>query len=71
MNIFIGEDPGNVTFIGTIRSYLVADTQEPNEEDEDSNLQTVDRLLLGGELCDPYSGDGETTCVICVCSTCC
>ena len=55
---FSGDEP--VTFIGKVRSYLFADTQEPNEDDEDRDLPIVDRLLLGGELCDPYTGQNDT-----------
>ena len=53
-----GEEP--VTFNGRVYSYLFADTQEPNEDDEDRDLPIVDRLLLGGELCDPYTGQNDT-----------
>lgn len=43
-----------MAIVGKVQSYRVADTQEVNEDDEDLDLQTVDRLLVGGELCDPY-----------------
>lgn len=32
----------------------MADTQTRNEGDEELQLLVVDRLLMGGELCDPY-----------------
>ncbi len=57
--ILIGDDPGNVTLIGKISSYIFADTQEPNEDDEDVTFQIVERVLVGGELCDPYTGDDD------------
>ena len=56
-----GEGPANMTLIGKIRSYIFADTQEPNEEDDDVDFQIVERVLVGGELCDPYAGDDQTT----------
>ena len=56
-----GEDPESVAMVGRVHSYLFADTQVPNEDDEDRDFQIVDRVLLGGELCDPYAGDDQTT----------
>ncbi len=50
---------------------MFADTQEPNEDDEDRDLPIVDRLLLGGELCDPNTGQNDTMYVYsCTMMTC-
>lgn len=56
----VGESPEKIGLTGKIFSYLVADTQERNEGDEDRTLVTVNRLLVGGELCDPYIVNGTT-----------
>ena len=60
LHSLVGEDPEYVSINGRVFTYLVADTQEPNEDDEDIP-QTVDRTLIGGELCDPWSEDDQTT----------
>ena len=52
----VGIDPTNITISGRIFSYLVSDTQEANF----TITQTVDRLLIGGQQCNPWNNDTET-----------
>ena len=54
----VGIDPMNITIRGLIFSYLVSDTQEANEDF--TITQTVDRLLIGGQQCNPWNNDTET-----------
>ena len=54
----VGIDPTNITISGRIFSYLVSDTQEPNEDF--TITQTVDRLLIGGQQCNHWNNDTET-----------
>ena len=52
----VGIDPTNITISGRIFSYLVSDTQGANF----TITQTVDRLLIGGQQCNPWNNDTET-----------
>ena len=48
--------------IGRIYTYKVSETQEVVEDVSSSYLQwNLDRLLVGGEQCDPYTDDDQTT----------
>lgn len=48
--------------IGRIYTYKVSETQEVVENVHPSYLQwNLDRLLVGGEQCDPYTDDDQTT----------
>ena len=60
----VGTDPTNITISGHIFSYLVSDTQEANEDF--TITQTVDRLLIGGQQCNPWNNDTETPYVLCL-----
>ena len=57
-NFTVDVDPMNITINGRIFSYLVSDTQEANEGF--TITQTVDRLLIGGQQCNPWNNDTET-----------
>lgn len=46
----------NISVNGRIYTYQVSDTQD---EDETAR-QFIDRILIGGELCDPWS-ENQTT----------
>jgi hypothetical protein len=44
-----------ITLNGRVFSYKISDAQQI------SNGQTLDRMIVGGELCDPRTEDDDTT----------
>jgi hypothetical protein len=51
--------PMNISLNGRVFSYRVTDTQEI--DDDFLYGQTVDRMIVGGEVCDPWLEDNDDT----------
>ena len=62
-HVHVGGDDWTININGRILTLNVSDTQAENEDNEPVNghvPQYITRLLVGGEICDPYDNLSNT-----------